>query len=66
MTNTESVWQRLTETQRRRVKLYLTGFSQRQIAATEGVTQRAIWDSLTSAYQKIPSLRTVVYDWQRL
>jgi len=66
MTNTESAWQRLTEIQRRRVKLYLMGFSQRQIAATEGVTQQAIWDTLTRAYKKIPALRTVVYDWQRL
>lgn len=44
--------EQLTEVQRRRLFLYMEGSNMRQIAASEGVRQNAVWQSISAA-QKI-------------
>lgn len=44
--------EQLTDVQRRRLLLYMEGSNMRQIAASEGVRQNAVWQSISTA-QKI-------------
>jgi DNA-binding CsgD family transcriptional regulator len=55
-------WDKLTETQKRRLRLRLRGYSYRHIARLECVSVTSVWDSLLGCAKKLPSLRTILYE----
>ena len=61
----DNPWDSLTEKQKHRLKLYMAGCSVTQIAESEKVARQNIWKSLSSCFKKIPSLKSMVYDWRR-
>lgn len=61
---TDNPWESLTETQRRRVKLWLSGCSYSEIGRREGVRRQAARKSVTTSLKIIPALSLMRYDFR--
>lgn len=57
-------WSRLSAKQKRRVRMWISGLSPRQIAEVDGVTRQAIWESLSRSFKILPALESVGYDFR--
>ena len=57
-------WGSLTPKQKRRVRMWIAGFSVRRIAAVEGVSRQAIEQSNARSFKILPPLYSLGYDFR--